>query len=514
MQVIALLVSIGVVVVSGHPAPQQKQHRFGLPAHFSFRTVHNPVGTTQHNSNGGGAPPSVPQQTFFFRPSRVTLPRAFIPLDLAPLEHSVMTAKTVLTAPVLPDAEPVDTVTEVIPAEAVEAEASVVAVEPASRNHIPVMIPVPQDFVGERIVVSPEDLISIGLSGTMVDTSATITGDTGADTVVNEEPEMVVESEVAPNPEVVEEPLASSSGPLSEIDNTFVLTTADETITEEPIAEPIISRVQQPITSQVQQSTPNAVPSSRFHYSAYNDFLNTWLQLASVNLNRPDLLRLINPQPAAPIPVVSNRLVNLQEEQAVAAPESVPSAKSLFVAVEEVEVPQMVQEDAVAAALPPPAVEEDMMTGEFTSEPPAEVTTQDAMLFPAETTTEFLTIIEKALDDMTVPEESALPELGTPESVLIAESVAPETIIQENFISDLSPIQDDVTISESIPNTVEEIVSNSLVEEVAIGGPPSTSPFLLNAIPRVTSRGRQSGYRYSFSHVPQRGTYFFNSIAS
>lgn len=356
-------------------------------------------------------------------------------------------------------------------------------------SHVPVMVPVAQDFKGDSVVVTPQDLPKLGLTNpkvqrpTGVEELSTVAADVPVDAVVEE---------------------ASAAGPLSAADESFVLTAQPkaaepiETVVEpvnnnaqpeivavEPVPveetmavmEPV-EMIQEPVEV-VQPVDPiraivepivNPAPVSPFEtetYRAYNDFINTWLRLASVNLNRPDILSLVNtPQPQ----------VNIQPQQ-----NFVPA-----------EVIQPV-------------------------ETPVETITED--MFVADPTTETILVEEAtaiAVEPQVVTEESIVPESVTEVSEPAPVMQQAETVIavSEPIVAVSEPV---VEVSVPVAQEPTPVIAQPTPVQKSFHSAPQSinaiQPSIFGAVPRVTSRGRHSGFRYSFQHVPQRGTFFFNSIA-
>merc|ERR1719154_1012047 len=105
-------------------------------------------------------------------------------------------------------------------------------------------------------------------------------------------------------------------GPLSATDDAVILMDSISTVatpvsvTEELTTTQKPSTTSLPIiqTTTMSAQTERAQPAA-FHesqsYLAHREFLNTWLRLASVNLNRPDLLTLLQPVGTTPAPAVA-----------------------------------------------------------------------------------------------------------------------------------------------------------------------------------------------------------------
>jgi len=392
---------------------------------------------------------------------------------------------------------------------------------------VPVMVPVAQNFPGDSVVVTPDQLKNI-----MAVAPAAV-----AEPVLIQEPVVVKEGPVVEvKPEAVipkEEPavevlakktveqniasvneaeaiimaIAPSPAPsLAAIDDTFVLAAeptpevAVETVQEpEPTPVAVVEVVQpeqtitvEPTPSPVTEGTPiinvesTPIPATESaqttqtalsHEQAHQEFLNTWLQLASINLNRPDLLNLIRPivrtitlaPVTTPAPVVEP-VVDVKQDLAPKVTEAV--SKTLDVAPIEVteEVsPSFMQEEVPLEPLP----------------------------------------VEEMIDITTLAPMSEQTTLA-PEEILAP--VEPETLVTEATVQEVSAVTEPVVqvIRQQLRKTIKptndfrtnEILTNEITQ-------PARKPFVH---PFITARDGFSGFQYNFSHSPRPGTFFFNTV--
>ena len=531
----------------GHP----RASRFtGLPAHFAFRTVHNPFSATPDQS-----------RTFYFRPARISA-----------------ALREVETPFTVPATERIPVSVAVVDASSINFASSGDSTKP---SHVPVMVPVPADFKGNQIIVLPEQLTTLGLARSLFNSPAPVNeiekvafvdvvediaapavlpiatdvanGDAvenvaaGAiDAITTDVANIdVVEDVLAPVIDVittdvaneiihsadtipsVEEP-QTSAGSLTAIDDSFVLSTRQETALPQTEATTTTGiDVMNPSLELLKLSTtPKTV--SHFHsdtYNAYNDFLNTWLKLASINLRRPDLLSLLNPNPlrsasttAAPViaPVSQNApsesKSQLLVELEATAPATESIAKSLFIGFGEEE--NIIHGSQVNQ-------EKEIITG-FTTENPVEVTTEEIIL-PIDRQPVLEWQEQQANEILPIERQPVLAWQEQQPNEILPTDRQPVLEWQEQQISEVHGQVDVTTESnfteEPLTAEIHIPVENTLdtnvntIIDTPVESPLVPPPVLLNAIPLITSRGRSSGFRYSFSHVPQRGTFFFNSVA-
>lgn len=449
------------------PTPQ---HRFSLPSHFSFRTVHVPVQPIA-------------------KPGRLTVP----------------------TQPKV--------------------------------SHIPVMVSVPQDFVGDSVVVSSSDLKNLPISDAIVTAEKSITVEAPVELTPIVE-ETVVPEVAEPVQEIVVEEAPIESLVLT--DDSFVLTDSEpqaiekvDVVASEPVAtepevidtpiveEPTIPEPVVPISQIVQQAatTTTISPFETDTFHAYNQFLNTWLQLASVNLNRPDLLRFVNHVPARQPAVTPQEVIE-------PAPVPVEIVEPVVEKIVEPMLPEVAEPIVIEVVEP---VAEEIIEPEIIEivEPvltPEIVEKAAAMEVPEEPVTES---IEPVVQELVDPEPMFIDDVAEEVAVTdapldfateadIVDIVTEAPIVEaEPTVEPVAEVKKVEIFSEPQPTVLPELTpeiinSNAIAKSITSQNVIQNSfaveqtPTLLQPIPRFTSRGRFSGYRYSFAHVPQRGSFFLH----
>ena len=424
-------------------------------------------------------------------------------------------------------------------------------------SHVPVMVSVPKTFSGDSIIVKSEDLSKLGITRALVETPIQ------EETAAAPEPVAQIENE-------------SPVAPLSQVDDSFVLTDSVAQVTETldlNEAEPTVltPEVESPIpvepvadTTIIQQQPGPVSPFDTETFRAYNDFLNTWLKLASVNLNRPDLLNLVNnhgnPTTTAPIAAVRESLPAIVPEEVV-EPEVIQAEVVMPLEPEVVDSETIVP---VVSDIIEPNVVEEFIEPDVTDvvEPiPADAVEVpvDISVAPVEAAPETIEAVITDSDDV----ESSLVETteseiisATTEEPVVLDAVTenqPQTeIIEEAPVDSVKeiPVEEEIIITEASPAEPVEVVTEAIPvvkkADTAVDLAPGPNvlpeltpdiistnsiakaintqnvqpennffqaPALLEPVPRFTSRGRFSGYRYSFSHVPQRATFFLHNQA-
>jgi len=448
------------------------QHRFAMPSQFSFRTVHIPTSHAIPKPTRLTGPLTTPQQEVASHiPVMVAVPNDFA-------GDSVVVTSDDLIRMGLSSAQPIEIMPETAQVDEViveEIQPEIAPVEEVIVEEIqPEIAPVEEVIVEEiQPEIDPVEEVVEEIQPETYPIEEVIVEEiqpevTPVEEVILEE----IQPEVAPDVEIVEEIIPEIVEPtvsLSQADEAFVLTAAapePEVIEVMEIIEaadpmpvdntPIevipVETVQEAIQPVV-STTINPLDTETFR--AYNNFLNTWLQLASVNLNRPDLLNLLN----VPAPVVPQ----------VAPVEITPEV--IAEVIREEIIPEVVHEPVVAE-IQPEQVE--------VIEPITEVAPE---VFVDEIVTEV------------IPEEVPATEvLPQPEPVTEAAPVIKQdtVVFDTQVLPELTPAIIDT-------NTIAKSITSAAVPNI-----------LLRQVPRISSRGRFSGYTYSFSHVPQRGTYFLH----
>lgn len=474
---LVVCVAIGSVVMA-LPAPQ---FRFGMPAHFSFRTVHTPFQS--------GRPSQAPN-TFFFRQPRLT----------------ATSAKTFIHTEATDVQEPQSS--------------------PALKEetHVPVFVPVQSDFQGDSVVVSSDDLVNMGLTGTLENTDGTVDQAPAAmDNVVPTEDislapvaDIQTVSQDAVNLE------ESQAGPLSFADDAFVLTASEAQPEPVDLASPVDSIIEsevipqeipsvEPVVLQTFDPTTTVSPFQTETFNAYNQFINHWLQLASVNLNRPDLLELVNIQPTPSVQAQP-------EPQVMEVQKSVVSdaQPEVFEPVETIQAGEYPQPEITEIIEEIPVVEETLPVETVTEGVISDLTSMDVTtelpFAEYEVTTENLGVTEATLVEEVTPAAEPIPEVTF-------ENLQPEVVEPAAVVAETIPEATVETIQTEVVEPAAAIVEQDIATNIIPDTPVQVSasapiPAHFNTIPTYTSRGRLSGFRYSFSHVPQRGTFFFNSVAA
>ena len=325
---------IGCLAIGG--VDLYPQHRFALPSQFSVRTVHVPSTVTVTGQAKKTVPavapkPVVIEQEVTSKLDQIIEQEAVT--EAAPQKETVQPIAEEIVVESLAQVDDSFTLVEeesVAPeTEAVEQEIVLVEepiiVEEVQPEVIPEVVteviePVYDDLVQEaeqpvqEVIVESVDVIPEEVQAESLDY------------VFESEPQMEIAAEQAiqepvvvqefknENPEVVIVQEAKSLSPQKEEsvieeqaivgeEPTIFVESEPEVIVEEQNAAPVIEKVEIPIEEP--QFIDTSFDSQTF--ITHNNFLNTWLKLASVNLNRPDLLTFMNgrntQEPSVPAPV-------------------------------------------------------------------------------------------------------------------------------------------------------------------------------------------------------------------
>merc|ERR1719154_540790 len=360
-------------------------------------------------------------------------------------------------------------------------------------------------------------------------------------------------------------------GPLSATDDAVILmdsistvatpvsVTEELTTTQEPSTTslPII----QPTTmyAQIEPAQPAAFHESQ-SYLANREFLNTWLRLASINLNRPELLTLFHPVGTTPAPaVVSTTPISTTTTPTIAAITekintiSIQDHSAIDDKLEAILIsePALIDNESIAKEITPTndfsgqnqiqvenikqdkknnmATEEDQLVEEIfdeilMNEGVIDLTTLSPDLLDADSLVpdEALTAFEELpviTESEIKPTEKLIPVEN--DALLAVDSVDPKIRLSQTQVDETMQISEATEDTanqqpDAIPQVVETIINDNLPieKEVNIIPTPTTTippPVLLTAVPWVSSRGRFSGFRYRFSHRPAKGTFFLNS---
>ena len=350
-------------------------------------------------------------------------------------------------------------------------------------------------------------------------------------------------SDVATNND---EPIPS----LAELDDAHVLTKE-------------VSTTEKPVYSNVEvEATRVKSPVETDTFAAYQQFLNTWLHLASINLNRPDLRNLISPIIVTSPKVITDTEVTTQSSSMSPVPTSTSkvtteSLAALQITTETPEVKPISTEKAILVTTP---ISHDKLTTEGvllksdvateTSLPinPSSENVTPTLLLSSSTTASPVTenktdvIIDENEGQITdvilgfgqnmtqnetepVQHDSLDNNVDASNNLQQNETAIPDSISEKSVVTaELkdTPLVENSENSNSSPKTGKSLLGNDVSKTT---DPNDTLPVAQNEINSNTESLRKNipaafsaipiqypgGFRYTISHSPVRGSFFFTS---
>jgi len=376
-------------------------------------------------------------------------------------------------------------------------------------SHVPVMIPVPEDFPASSIVISSNQLSEINVADISSVIGKMITSAKGKNNLLadnshkkektHKKSEVATEAPVIASTSTTETSIPIDEATiqtLSEQDDTFVLSDTAETT---PIAEEV---TEMPITVQnmITETEPPTVQQT--YQDHHRRFMDEWLKLAAINLNKPEIVDsfknvyqnyVAETSQPTPQPLEVDIITPRKDIHTNIADVTTNGNKYLSLKAEtlpEVDVlPESVVEESISLIESEP---QQLMAEQVAPEILEDVSTNEQLVRSEISTTE----IENPQKQPETPTMEMEPPVAEELPVSMVEEL-PVSMVEELPVSMVEEMP--VSMAEELPAAKADIVQ----EEVVPAPTPlvSTEPIFLKAVPILTPTGSVSGYRYVLSHT-------------